>query len=170
MALVNIYNAVTALVAVQESIALDDPPVRVRRAYAVAPPQMETIAAALPAWTNTWRFLNEVPSGALRRRAYEINMRLHVALAASGDNSRATDLALRFLEAVHVAFGQKNADGIGGLTLVGDVGGVLVPTVSVATLRGTGGDTVAVFGEGSVRTIGLDLVLDIEVSDGFEYS
>lgn len=156
MALVNIRDAMVELLAVQRSIAIADPaPVRVNAAFLI-PPQSEGLHAALPCWTNTVRLNAEERMGSVGRwRSYTVNMRLHVALQGEGDDERAGDEALAFLEAVHQAFGVLDADGHGGVSLGG--------SVTQTTLRGTGGDTVVVF-EGA-RTIGLDLLLDIEIKD-----
>ena len=165
-----IENAMKAIVAVQESIAITSPrPMQVHKAWLSAPPQGQLLVASLPCWTNTWDFVGETRFGMLRQMSYLVSMRLHVAQATDGDNSLSAELALAFLDPILTAFGQRNAvTGLGGITMRGDVGGTIVPTVSHQNIRG-GSPTLAIF-EGAPRTIGLDLVLEVEMSDAFDYS
>ena len=162
--------AMKALVAVQESIEIAEPvPMRVRKAWLSAPPQSQVLVARLPAFTNTWDFVSEERNSVLRRMTYLVNMRLHVAQATDGDNERAAELALAFLDPILTAFDTTNSvSGLGGMQLKGEVGGVIVPTVTYQNIRG-GSPTLALFGEG-VRTIGLDLLMEMELNDAVAFS
>ena len=166
----NIYTAMKSLVAVQESIAITLPrPTAVKKAYLSVPSQSQSVVTMLPCWTNSWDFVREERHGALRTMAYLVNMRLHVARVTQGDNAIAAEIALAFLDPILTAFGSVNASGIGGVTLIGDVAGTLTSTVTHQNIRG-GSPTLAVFGEGDARTIGLDLICEMEMSDAFSYS
>ena len=167
----NIYTAMKALVAVQESVSITLPqPVAVKKAYLSMPHQSQSMTL-LPCWTNSWDFVREERHGALRTMAYIVNMRLHVARVTAGSNDIAAEIALAFLDPILTAFGSTNANlnGIGGVTLMGDVNGTVQSTVTHQNIRG-GSPTLAVFGEGDARTIGLDLICEMEMSDAFSYS
>lgn len=162
MALVNIRDAIRAIVAVQESLEITVPTtVKAKKAFPYSPPQNEVITANLPAWTNGWELTGvDRPSGDVSFRYYTVHMQLHVAQATNGDDSRAADIATAFMEAIHTALESKNAAGIGGMKLVGEVGGVLVPTVEGHDrLRGV----LTALGDPPSRTIGLDLFLDLQI-------
>ena len=164
----NIRDAIRAIVATQAAMEITAPKqVKVAKAWNYQPPQMETLVAALPAWTNSWDLVREEGSNAAtRRRYYTVHMQLHVAQATNGDDSLAADIATAFMEVVHTAFGSRNAAGEGGVTLYGDVAGVQQPTVSLHGFPRGGSPTLALLGDGPVRTIGLDLFLDISIADG----
>lgn len=161
--------AMRALVAVQETIEIASPPLKVRKAWLSAPPQSQSLLAQLPAFTNTWDFVNEERNGVLRRMSYLVNMRLHVAQATDGDNEIAAEIALAFLDPILTAFDVTNATtGLGGMQLKGVVDGAIVPTVTYQNIRG-GSPTLAVFGD-QVRTIGLDLLMEMELNDARSFS
>lgn len=167
--MVTIIDAMHALVAVQEAIAITSPePRTVKKAWPFVPPQNQVVTANMPCWTNAWDFVRETRHPSLRSLDYTVNMRLHVGQATAGDNAKIAELALAFLPAVLTAFGQKNGAGHGGITLAGVVSGAIVPTVTYQNIRG-GSPTLGVFGD-DVRTIGLDLFLDLQVSETFAYS
>ena len=163
-------TAMKALVAVQESIEIASPRVmRVQKAWLSAPPQSSALVAQLPAWTNSWDFVGEDRGVSLRRMHYLVNMRLHVAQATDGDNELAAELALAFLDPILTAFDKKHAiTGLGGMTLAGVTEGVISPTVTYQNIRG-GSPTLAIFGE-NVRTIGLDLLMEMELNDAQDFS
>lgn len=164
----NIYDALRAVVAVQKSIAIDAPrALAVREAWFSRPPQNEVILANLPCWTNDWDFLREERHGSLREQFYAVVMQLHVARSTNGDNSLAAELATAFLPPTLEAFGARNAAGLGGITLVGLVDGALASTVTYTNIRG-GSPTLGLLDPPG--TIGLSLVLEIGMSDAFDYS
>lgn len=156
MARVNVHDAMANLLALQRKISIDGDPYlfRVNEAFLI-PPNSEGLHGALPCWTNTFRFNNEERMGAAGRwRTYTVNMRLHVALQGENDEENGL-VALAVLEEIHQAFGARDSDGDGGISLDG--------AVTQSKLRGTGSDTLVVFpGAG---TIGLDLLLDLEIKD-----
>lgn len=165
-----IVDAMHALVAVQEVISITSPePRQVKKAWPFVPPQNQVVTANMPCWTNAWDFVRETRHSSLRYLEYTVNMRLHVGQATAGDNSKLAEIALAFLPPTLTAFGQKNGAGLGGITLHGDVNGTVVPTVTYQNIRG-GSPTLGVFGDGEARTIGLDLFLDLQVSETFAYS
>ena len=166
----NIYDALKAIVEVQKSISISTPtPVAVQNAYLTSPPQNVT-PSMFPYWTNSWDFVREDrQSNTLRHMTYLVEMRLHVGRATTGDNSVLAERATAFLDAVLTAFGSVNAAGLGGVTMKGMVSGAIQPTVSSQNIRG-GVPTLALMGEGEARTIGLQLVCEIELFDAFVYS
>jgi uncharacterized membrane protein YdfJ with MMPL/SSD domain len=168
--LVKLETAMKALVAVQESIEITSPRImKVQKAWLSAPPQSQSLVAQLPAFTNSWDFVQETRNSVLRRMTYLVNMRLHVAQATEGDNELAAELALAFLDPILTAFDKKNTiTGLGGMTLAGVSEGVIAPTVTYQNIRG-GSPTLAIFGE-NVRTIGLDLLMEMELNDAVEFS
>lgn len=171
MALVNIYDALLAIVDVQKSVEIDRPqPMRIREAWLTRPPQAELIAASVPCWTNSWDFLQEDKLSAdHRRHDYEVHMQLHVALAGEGSNNLAAECATAFMGPILEAFGRKHpVHGTGGIKLLRLIDGELQPTVDNSNIRG-GSPTLARFGE-TPATIGLDLILEMRLDDGFSYS
>ena len=151
-----IYAALKDLIETQRSIRVAGDPVlfAVENAFLIPPPT-EALQGALPCWTNVVRFnAEERMQQAGRWRTYTVNMRLHVALAGEHDDEAAW-LALAALEACHTAFGSQNDLGHGGVTLGGNC--------TTSRFRGTGSDTLVLFQ--GVGTIGLDLLLDIEIKD-----
>ena len=164
-----ILDAMRAIRATQVGIAITDPaPIAVKTAYLTRPPQAETITANLPCFTNSWDFVGETRHGNLRELAYTVNMQLHVADATKGDNSRHAEVATSFLDAILAAFGAVDSvTGLGGIQMRGDVGGTIVPTATYTNIRG-GSPTLGLLDPPG--TIGLDLILELTVSEAFAYS
>ena len=163
-----ILDAMRAIRAVQVGIAITDPePRRVKVAYLTQPHQAETLVANLPCFTNNWDFLAETRHGNLRELTYLVHMQLHVAQATNGDNSRSAEIATAFFDPILTAFGQVNSAGLGGITMRGLVAGTVVPTVTFTNIRG-GSPTMGRLDPPG--TIGLDLILELTVSEAFAYS
>lgn len=165
----SIYQAMEAIVAVQKGISITLPePRTVARAFLTSPHQGETVP--VPCFTNSWDFVAETRNGMVRYLDFTVNMRLHVARATEGDTSKNAEIATAFLDPILTAFGKTNATtGLGGIQLKGSVGGVTTPTATYTNIRG-GSPTLAIFGDGAERTIGLDLFLEVRLTDAFDYS
>lgn len=165
----DLLDVMNAVVAVQESLAITSPePKQVRKAWPYSPPQNQ--ALALPAWTNSWDYIEQKNMGQGGRSAsYALHMQFYAGQATNGDDSKIAAIATAFMPQIRVAFGRKNAQGIGGIQLYGDVNGSLVATVNSATLRG-GAPTLALLERGGLAYIGLDLFLDVVMPEEFYHS
>lgn len=165
----NIHQVMKSIVAVQERVSISSPePRTIARAYMTGPHQGQSLT--MPCFTNSWDFVGETRNGMVRYLDFVVNMRLHVARAADGDNSKHAEIATAFLDPILTAFGKTNANtGLGGIQLKGDVAGSIVPTATYTNIRG-GTPTLAVFGDGDSRTVGLDLLLEVRLTDAFDYS
>ena len=162
-----IDDALQAIVQTQVRISIAEPIARVVKAAYLHVPEVETIANMLPCFTNTWQLTDVAPlPGPVVWESYSVNMRLHVAFARD-PREMAARQAAQFMGAIVDAFVDATQpprlDGYGGLKLIGEFDGVLRATCDTSKLRG-GNPTFAVFGEENspVRTIGLDLHLDLE--------
>lgn len=164
-----IYQAMQSIVETQKGIAIASPEVlQVRNAFLTSPHQSEVVPPL--SFTNSWDFVAETRNGMVRYLDFVVNMRLHVAVATDGSNARAAEVATAFLDPILTAFGQADATtGLGGIQLKGVVNGSIVPTATYTNIRG-GTPTLAVFGDGPSRTIGLDLILEVRLTDAFNYS
>lgn len=166
-----IRDVINALVVVQGGLEITVPrPVKVAKAWNYSPPQNESLASALPAFTNSWDMLPiERMGGQGRWRRYAIHMQFYAAQVTRGDDSLAADIATAFEDSIETALGQRNAAGLGGYFLYGDVGGEIVPTIQQQIIRG-GSPTLAILERGGAGYVGLDLFLDVALEDTFAHS
>lgn len=171
----NLYDAMQAVIQVQRSLAITRPrPVKIREAFLTFPAQATTLTSRLPAFTNSFTLIDADPRGSQLSQRYQVRMQLHVAEFNMGRTDEHAEIAIAFLDAIVTAFNQKDADGIGGMKLVADVDtdGVVTrqPTVQVAYLRGGNPTLVRLGDENGPRTLGLDLLLDMEMGHAFQAS
>ena len=136
----NIYS-------IQRGLSISDPePMVVKKVWKYVPPSNKTLTD-VPCWMNTWDLDNaEWLPGNMREVQYNINMKLAVGEATSGQD-RLADIATAFWEETLKAF--RNDVMLGG-------------TNRIQKLRG-GGPTLAVIEFGGMSYVGLNLWLDILV-------
>ena len=147
----NIRSAITRLRAIQVGLSITDPSeASVLRAYPYYPSR-DSALPDCPCWINTWTLTREDRAISLREQFYTIHMQLFVDDA---DLDVSADLASAFMAEIVDAL---------------DADVTLNETVTDSALRG-GDPTLALFEWGALSYIGLDLFLDLKMSEGADFA
>jgi flagellar capping protein FliD len=142
----DIRTALTNLVTLQEGLSITAPvSSSIKRAYKYTPP-MSSALPDTPCFLNTWSLTNQELDVSLRVLSYTIRMQL---IVHDSDQDQAADIASSYMNAIITA---QNAD----VTLNG--------SVTQCELRGSD-PTLGVLNWAGVDYIGLDLLLDVTISD-----
>lgn len=152
----DIRSVITAVAALQAAISISSPAaLTVAKVWPYFPPQSIAIADS-PVFLNEWVFNREDrTTNGLRQQYYTNHMQLFVYDA---DSDSAADIATAFMDAIVTAF---------------DAHETLSGTAFRSKLRGSGGgNRPAIFPAiwDGVTFIGLDLYLDIELTEGKTYA
>jgi hypothetical protein len=153
---VNIRDAILAVAGYQAAIAISSPAViQVAKVWPYFPPQSVAIADS-PAFINEWIFDKEVrTTNGLRQQFYTDHMQLFVYDA---DSNQAADIATAFMEAIVDTFdAHETLGGAAFRTHLRGSGGGNRPTLFPVTWAG-------------YTFIGLDLFLDVELTEGKTYA
>lgn len=141
----DIRSALSRLTAIQQGLSITTPiTASIKKAWTYFPP--ENAVVDTPCFLNSWTLVEEARNPSHRIQRYTVRMQL---LVHDADMERAADIATSF----HVQLVDA---------LDADVN--LAGTVSYQTLRG-GNPTLAILERGGRIYVGLDLYLDLVMSE-----
>jgi hypothetical protein len=147
----DIRTVMTNIVSLQEGLSITAPiSSSILRAYKYMPP-MASALPDTPCFLNNWTLQNQELDVGLRILFYTVRMQLAVLDA---DQDQAADIASSYMNALITA---HNADvQLGG-------------SCNLTVLRG-GDPTLAVLNWAGIDFVGLDLFLDVQITDGVSIS